>query len=136
MPSNRKSAFFKAVGEAQEQGTEPHKLTLPDRKVSSIPPERQELENVGTQETEGLGTQLVDKGTQVLRNPGTKDTKGLGTQGIVSSNAKSSSAQYSRLGVYVPVDLHRRLKIYAALVGREMSDIAIEAFLEYLARNE
>ncbi len=106
-------------------------LALPSENPGTQVPENPGTQGIrysGTQELRGLGTRSVEPGTQVPEYPG--------TQGIESRNAKSSSAQYSRLGVYIPVDLHRRLKMYSVGVGRELSDIAIEAFLDYLARNE
>jgi hypothetical protein len=137
----RSSAFFKAVGEAQQNAAEPPMFTLPTRPAPPGPAEQiegeQDIKHSGTQVPEKSGTQKTKKlGTQGIRYSSSQGIKGLGTQGIESRNAKSSSAEYSRLGVYIQADLHRRLKAHAALAGREISDIAAQAFLEYLARAE
>lgn len=84
---------------------------------------------LGDQETRRLGDQSPKRlVSQELRRPG--------DQAPISRNAKSSSSEYQKVGVYIRTGIYTRLKVHAALTGRDLSDIANQAFLDYLARNE
>jgi hypothetical protein len=51
------------------------------------------------------------------------------------STAKSKDPSYTQIGVYLPNDLHRKMKIGAAMTGLEMSDLAAQAVELWLAEN-
>lgn len=50
-----------------------------------------------------------------------------------NSPVKSKSADYSKLTVYITKALHKRLKIGAAELEMELSDVAEEAISAYLS---
>lgn len=51
------------------------------------------------------------------------------------STVKSKDPDYTQIGVYLPNELHRRMKIGAAMTGLEMSDLAAQAVELWLAEN-
>lgn len=46
--------------------------------------------------------------------------------------SKSKDPAYKRTTVYLPVDIHRKLKVKAAEQGREMSEIMSKLVLDWL----
>jgi len=48
---------------------------------------------------------------------------------------KSKDPNYSQIGLYLPNELHRKMKIGAAMTGLEMSDLAAQALELWLAEN-
>jgi hypothetical protein len=51
------------------------------------------------------------------------------------STVKSKDPGYTQIGVYLPNELHRKMKIGAAMTGLEMSEIAAQAVELWLAKN-
>lgn len=48
---------------------------------------------------------------------------------------KSKNPDYVQIGVYLPKDLHQKLKIGSAITGEEMSAIAAEGIRLWLEKN-
>ncbi|ESA35089.1 family transcriptional regulator [Leptolyngbya sp. Heron Island J] len=55
------------------------------------------------------------------------------TKSTSTSPVKSKSADYSKLTVYITKALHKRLKVGAAELEMELSDVAEEAISAYLS---
>ena len=53
-----------------------------------------------------------------------------------TSITKSTDPNYTRTTIYLPKDLHRRLKATAASKERQMSDIMIELVEQWLKNNK
>lgn len=154
MPSNRKSAFFKAVGEAQEQGTEPPKLTLPDRKVPSSPPEGQnvrtsERENARIPDFQNATADTLDQTqpdiVQNSRIPARQNVRGperqiVGTPTFKRSKPpakpKTNADGWEQQTTYLPPDLRQWLRIYALSTNQEISEIIAIALQEYRIRQQ
>jgi hypothetical protein len=51
------------------------------------------------------------------------------------STVKSKDPDYTQIGVYLPNELHRKMKIGAAMTGLEMSELAAQAVELWLAEN-
>jgi hypothetical protein len=51
------------------------------------------------------------------------------------STVKSKDSNYTQIGVYLPVELHRKMKIAAAMKGLEISDMTAQAIETWLAEN-
>lgn len=52
-----------------------------------------------------------------------------------SSIAKHRSESYAQVGMYLPKELHRKMKIAAAMTGEEMSAIAAQGIELWLKKN-
>ena len=48
---------------------------------------------------------------------------------------KHKDPNYKQVGLYLPVDVHQKLKIGSAVTGVEMSDIAAEGIKLWLEKN-
>lgn len=48
---------------------------------------------------------------------------------------KSKDPNYQQIGVYLPKDLHQKMKIGSAVTGKEMSDIAAEGIRLWLKKH-
>jgi len=48
---------------------------------------------------------------------------------------KSKDPDYTQIGLYLPNELHRKMKIGAAMTGLELSDMAAQALELWLAKN-
>lgn len=65
------------------------------------------------------------------RSPETAKSKPKPTKSI----PKSKNPDYTQIGFYLPNDLHKRVKIGAAMTGLEMSDVAAQALELWLKKN-
>jgi hypothetical protein len=65
----------------------------------------------------------------------TAESKPKGKAKGKKSTVKSKDPDYTQIGVYLPNELHRRMKIGAAMTGLEMSDLAAQAVELWLAEN-
>lgn len=72
----------------------------------------------------GVDPELVE--TKTADNPKAKSQKSL---------PKSKDPNYSQIGIYLPKELHQKMKIGAAMTGLEMSAIAEAAIQMWLAKN-
>ena len=52
-----------------------------------------------------------------------------------SATAKHRSVNYAQVGMYLPKELHRKMKIAAAMTGEEMSAIAAQGIELWLKEN-
>lgn len=52
-----------------------------------------------------------------------------------SKRAKSKDPSYKQIGLYLPADVHQRMKIGSAITGLEMSAIAQAGIEMWLAEN-
>ena len=48
---------------------------------------------------------------------------------------KSKDPNYSQIGIYLPNEIHRKMKIGAAITGLEMSEIAAKGIEMWLKKN-
>lgn len=57
---------------------------------------------------------------------------------IIDENSVDETQQKNNIvaSFIVDEDIHRRLKVYAALNGRKIKDVVNEAFVEYLNKKE
>ncbi len=51
------------------------------------------------------------------------------------STAKSKNPDYTQIGLYLPNELHRKMKIASAMTGLELSDLAAQALELWLSEN-
>lgn len=63
------------------------------------------------------------------------DAKAQKVKGSDKQKAKYKNPSYVQVGLYLPKDLHQRLKIGSAITEKELSDIAAEALSDWADKN-
>jgi len=83
----------------------------------------------------GLGNE-DEKAESKPKKPAKKPSKKSSTTvSTDSSIAKHRSENYAQVGMYLPKELHRKMKIAAAMTGEEMSAIAAQGIELWLKEN-
>ena len=72
----------------------------------------------------------TDQASQLLRKP--RKNQHQRSQKKAKYDDKEN---YKQVGMYLPVELHRRVKIGAAMTGKEMSEIMAEGVELWLKKN-